>query len=143
MIADYVSKAADVLMRLMEKLAENGDAIISAMDKLIYLENSGVLDELVEMSGAVLAIRKLPEEFLDEDVREVVTKNLEMLLTVALSVDEGMIKRVEKLVEAFKKAKDFEPVGVTGALKSLRDPDVQNALGFLLAFAKNLGQSIK
>ena len=143
MMADYETKAADVLMRLMEKLAENGDAIISAVDKLIYLENSGVLDELVEMSGAVLALKKLPEEFLDDDVQEVATKNLEILLTLALSVDDEMIKMVEKLVEAFKKTKEFEPVGITGVLRSVRDPDVQNALGFLLAFAKNLGRSIE
>lgn len=142
MIADYENKAADVLMRLMEKLAENGDAIISAMDKLIYLENSGVLDELVEMSGMVAGIKLLPEEFLDKDVQDLMSKNLELILTLATAVDDEMIVNLEKMIEAFKKAKEFEPAGLTGALKAMRDPEVQKALGFMLAFAKNLGRTL-
>ncbi len=143
MSADYETKAAEVLTKLMGKLAENGDAILRAVDKLVYLENSGVLDELVDISGAVLAMKKLPEEFIDEDVQEVATKNLEILLTLALSVDNEMMATVENVLEAFKKTKEFEPAGIVGALKYLRDSDVQYALGFLLAFAKNLGQRIR
>jgi len=143
MSADYETKAAEVLTKLMGKLAENGDAILRAVDKLVYLENSGVLDELVDISGAVLAMKRLPEEFIDEDVQEVATKNLEILLTLALSVDNEMMATVENVLEAFKKTKEFEPAGIVGALKYLRDSDVQYALGFLLAFAKNLGQRIR
>jgi len=140
MIADYETKAADVLIKLMEKLAENGDAILSAMDRLVYLENSGVLEELVEMSGMVSGIKRFPEEFLDRDVQEVLSKNLELLLSFAMAVDDEMIIYIEKLIEAFKKTKDYKPAGFTGALKALRDPDVQKAIGFMLAFAKNLGK---
>lgn len=143
MIADYEAKAAEVLTKLMEKLAENGDAILKAVDKLIYLENSGVLDELVDMSGAILAMKRLPEEFIEEDVQEVAARNLEFLLTLALSVDEEVIAIAENVLEAFKKTKKFKPAGIVRALKYLRDPDVQYVLGFLLAFAKNLGQRIK
>lgn len=127
----------------MEKLAENGDAILKAVDKLIYLENSGVVDKLVDMSGAVHAKKRLPEEFIDKDVQEVATRNLEFLLTLALSVDDEIVATVENVLEAFKKTKEFEPAGIVGALKYLRDADVQYALGFLLAFAKNLGQKIR
>lgn len=141
-MADYESEAAEVLTKLMERLAQNGDAILNALDKLVYLENSGVLDELVELSGIVLGLRKLPEEFLDKDVQDVLTKNLELILSLALSVDDEVISQVEKVVEAFKKTKEFEPAGITGALKVSRDQDVQKALGFLLAFAKNLGRSL-
>lgn len=141
-MADYESEAAEVLTKLMERLAQNGDAILNALDKLVYLENSGVLDELVELSGIVLGLRKLPEEFLDKDVQDVLTKNLELILSLALSVDDEVISQLEKVVEAFKKTKEFEPAGITGALKASRDQDVQKALGFLLAFAKNLGRSL-
>jgi uncharacterized protein YjgD (DUF1641 family) len=142
MIADYESKAAEILTKMMEKLAENGDAILSAMDKLVYLEKSGILDELVMLSEIVLGIRKIPDEFMDVDVQEVVSRNLELLLSLALSVDDEVIQLVEKLLDALKKVKDFEPVGLTGSLKAIRDPDVQKSLGFLLAFAKNLGRDI-
>lgn len=142
MIADYESKAADVLTKMMEKLAENGDALLSALDKLIYLEKSGILNELVAMSEMILGIKKIPEEFLDEDVQEMASKNMELLLSLALSVDDDMIRYVEKMIDAFKKTKDSEPVGITGVLKAMRDPDVQKALGFMIAFAKNLGKNI-
>ncbi|MEM2023071.1 MAG: DUF1641 domain-containing protein [Archaeoglobaceae archaeon] len=142
MIANYEAKAADVLAKMMEKLAEDGDAILKAMDKLVYLEKSGVLDELLEASNLLLAIKKLPEEFLDKDTQEIAVKNIELLLSLAVSVDDETIKFVEKLVDAFKKSKDFKPTGITGALKALRDPDVQKALGFLLEFAKNLGNKL-
>lgn len=142
MMADYESRAAEVLTKLMERLAQNGDAILDALDKLVYLENSGVLDELVELSGIILGLKRLPEEFLDKDVQDVLTKNLELILSLALSVDDEVISQVEKIIEAFKKTKEFEPVGITGALKASRDRDVQKALGFLLAFAKNVGRSI-
>ncbi len=142
MIANYETKAADVLAKMMEKLAEDGDAILKAMDKLVYLEKSGVLDELLEASNLLLAIKKLPEEFLDENTQEIAVKNIELLLSLAVSVDDETIKFVEKLVDAFKKSKDFKPAGVTGALKALRDPDTQKALGFLLEFAKNLGSKL-
>ncbi|MEM2070800.1 MAG: DUF1641 domain-containing protein, partial [Archaeoglobaceae archaeon] len=85
---------------------------------------------------------KLPEEFLDKDTQEIAVKNIELLLSLAVSVDDETIKFVEKLVDAFKKSKDFKPTGITGALKALRDPDVQKALGFLLEFAKNLGNKL-
>ncbi|MDI9645711.1 MAG: DUF1641 domain-containing protein [Archaeoglobales archaeon] len=142
MIANHEAKAADVLAKMMEKLAEDGDAILKAMDKLVYLEKSGVLDELLEASNLLLAIKKLPEEFLDKDTQEIAVKNIELLLSLAVSVDDETIKFVEKLVDAFKKSKDFKPTGITGALKALRDPDVQKALGFLLEFAKNLGNKL-
>lgn len=143
MIADYETKAAEILSKLMEKLAESGDAILRAFDRLIYLENSGILSELVDISGALLAMKKMPEEFIDDEMEKIATKNLEILLTLVLSVDDEMIERVEKIVEAFKNTREFEPVGIAGALKHLRDPDVQHALGFLLAFAKNLGRRIR
>ena len=40
-------------------------------------------------------------------------------------------------------AAEPEPVGTFAALRALRDPDVQRALGFLLAFAKTFGRVIE
>jgi len=142
MVSDYETKAAETLAKLMEKLAENGDAVIRAVDKLIYLENSGTLDELLNLAEIAVGFKKLPEEFLDKELREVVSKNIELLLSLALSVDDETIKMVEKLLEALKKAKDFSPAGLTGMLKAMRDPDVQRAFGFFLTFAKSFGSKI-
>jgi uncharacterized protein YjgD (DUF1641 family) len=135
-------KAAEVLYMLMEKLAENGDSILKAMDKLIYLEKSGILYELLNLSEIALNLTKMPEELLDREIEDIATKNLELLLTLALSVDDDTVKFLNDLVDAFKEAKEFEPVGISGMLKAMRDPDVQKAIGFMLSFAKNLGKKL-
>jgi len=80
MIADYETKAAEILSKLMEKLAESGDAILRAFDRLIYLENSGILSELVDISGALLAMKKMPEEFIDERWRRLQQRTLKFCL---------------------------------------------------------------
>ncbi len=142
MMLDREEKAAEVLAKLVERIAEDGEAILGAMEKLIYLEKSGILDELVSYAEILAGLRKLPEEMVEADVQDVLSKNLELILSLALSIDEEMIYRVERIVEAFKQARDFEPVGFTGAMKAMRDPEVQKALGFLLAFFKNLGRNL-
>ncbi len=135
-------KVADTLYEIMGKLAESGDAVINAFDKLVYLEKSGVLDQLVRLSELMLSFSKLPDELLDSETVEVAMKNIELLLTLALSVDERTIKTVENLIKAFKETEEFEAVGIAGSLKALRDEDVQKALGFLIAFAKNFGRKL-
>ncbi len=142
MMLDREEKAAEVLAKLVERIAEDGEAILGAMEKLIYLEKSGILDELISYAEILAGLRKLPEEMVEADVQDVLSKNLELILSLALSIDEEMIYRVERIVEAFKQARDFEPVGFTGAMKAMRDPEVQKALGFLLAFFKNLGRNL-
>jgi uncharacterized protein YjgD (DUF1641 family) len=142
MVEQTEDKAAEILYIMMEKLAEDGEYILSAMDKLVYLEKSGILDEVLKLSEIALAMSKMPEEMLDKDVQEVATKNLELLLTLALSVDDSMIKRLNSFIEAFKETEEFDSVGIKGMLMSMRDPDVQKALGYLLTLAKNLGKKL-
>lgn len=67
-------------------------------------------------------MKRLPERFIDEDVQEVAIKNLEFLLTLALSVDDEMVAVAENVLEAFKKTKEFELAGVVGALKYPQRP---------------------
>lgn len=142
MMLEQEEKAAEVLAKLVEKVAEKGEAILGALEKIIYLEKSGILDELVSYAELITGLRKLPEEMMEADVQDVLSKNLEIVLSLALSIDDEMIQRVEKIVEAFRQAKDFEPVGFTGAMRAMRDPEVQKALGFLIAFARNLGKNL-
>lgn len=50
---------------------------------------------------------------------------------------------VNKLGTALAHPDDPRPVGVWGALRALRDPDVQRALGFLLAVARAFGRNLE
>ena len=135
-------KAVDILYSLMERLAENGEAIISAMDKLITLEKSGALDQLIKLSVILPRLPKMCGDFLDEESTQIAMKNLELLLTFAISVDGNFIKTVEKALDALKECEKFEPAGLLDSLKALRDDDVKKAMGLILAFAKCFGKKI-
>lgn len=49
---------------------------------------------------------------------------------------------VSQLAAALAEPGDSKPVGMWGAMKALRDPDVQRALGFLLAIARQFGKNL-
>lgn len=49
---------------------------------------------------------------------------------------------VSQLAAALAAPGDHAPVGAWGALKALRDPDVQRALGFFLAIGRRFGQQL-
>lgn len=49
---------------------------------------------------------------------------------------------VSQLASALAAPGEHAPVGAWGALKGLRDPDVQRALGFFLAIARRFGQQL-
>jgi hypothetical protein len=49
---------------------------------------------------------------------------------------------VSQLAAALADPGPARPVGMWGALKALRDPDVQRALGFLLAVARQFGKNL-
>ena len=135
-------KAIDMLYFLMEKLAEDGKDVISAVDKLIMLEKSGTFDQLIRFAEILPRLLEMSENILDEENAQVVMKNLELLLAFALSVDKNLIKTVEKALEALKECEKFEQAGIFDVLKALRDNDVKKAIGFILTFAKSFGRKI-
>nr|MBP9206386.1 DUF1641 domain-containing protein [Kofleriaceae bacterium] len=49
---------------------------------------------------------------------------------------------VSQLATALADPGEAKPVGAWGALRALRDPDVQRALGFVLAIARTFGQQL-
>lgn len=49
---------------------------------------------------------------------------------------------VSQLASALADPGAAQPVGMWGAMKALRDPDVQRALGFLLAIARQFGKNL-
>ena len=134
---------SDLLNRIAEKFSEDGESFLKAIEKLSYLEKSGVLDKLIEVAEKSEVIFNLPEEFIDEKSVEIAEKNLELILTIAASTDEETIRTVEKLVESFKETERFEPVGgLMGLISALRDPDVQKSLGYVFSILKNFGRKI-
>lgn len=49
---------------------------------------------------------------------------------------------ISRLAAALADTGDVKPVGMWGMMRALRDPDVQRAVGFLLAIARELGRHL-
>lgn len=134
MPSEEISKAAEAIYEIFEKVVENHDEIINAIEKLVVLEKKGVLDEVVKLSE--LRVPLSPEE-----MSEIASK-LEMFFNLLLSADERVFKVIKRLLDALEESMVYEPMGMMDAVKNLRDPDVQKAVGFALTLAKNFGKRI-
>jgi len=68
-MTEVENAAAKTLDRLMLKLAEDGDAILSIIDKIVALEKSGVLDKLAELTEFLQGISRISEVIDEESVQ--------------------------------------------------------------------------
>ncbi len=125
---------------VIKKIAENKDAIIQAIDKLVWLEKSGNLDALLGFSALI----KIVQDMISDSV---VDKNAEMIANLGLLSAKFTNDRALTLLNALGDAicrceKEPEPVGLMGLLKAMREPEVQKAIGILLNIARELGKSL-
>ena len=134
MSSEKISKAAEAVYEIFEKIVENHDEIVDALEKLIALERKGVLDEIVKLSELRIPLTA-------EEISEIASK-LEMFFNLVISLDERTLKVVKRFLDAFEESMVYEPMGLMETMKSLRDPDVQKAIGFALTLAKNFGKRI-
>lgn len=122
------------------KIEENKDAILSAIDKLVWLEKSGNLD-------AIIGFASLIKIFQDSLSDAVIDKISELLTNLGLLSAKFTNDRSLMLLNAIGDAicrceKEPEPIGLLGIIKALRDPEVKKSIGTLLNIAKGLGKEI-
>jgi len=125
---DKFAKAVEAIYEIFEKVVENHDEILDAIDKLLILERRGVFDEIVKFSEFRIPLSH-------EEVEEI-TEKFEQLLKILLSVDERVLKVIKRFIDAFEESMVYEQMSIVEAMRALRDPDVQKAIGFALTLAK-------
>ncbi|MFB6070664.1 MAG: DUF1641 domain-containing protein [Halanaeroarchaeum sp.] len=134
--------ATDGTVRMAESVGENADDLDAALSKMVELERDGTLDDLLEASNAI----SLAADAMDD---EMIVSVMGMVGDLGQAADgaaqTNAIRTFQAMTDALDEAADFEeaePVGMLGMLSKMRDPEVQQGIGFLMALAKAFGHQI-
>jgi uncharacterized protein YjgD (DUF1641 family) len=127
---------------LAETVGANGDELAEAMETVVALQRSGTLDDL----AAVADVLALASGAVDDEMVETLAARGTALGELAdTAAEPETVQGLETMLEAVgdANAEPPEAVGVVGALRATRDPEVRTGLGFLLAVAKALGSGVR
>lgn len=123
-------------------VGENAATLDSAMESLIRLEESGSLEDLVEMGEALsFLVAAMDDEMIASATRLAGTLGE---LGDATN-DPAVTGTLNAMITSLGEAADGEPeqVGMVGMLRAMRKPEVQTGLGFLLGVAEELGGELQ
>lgn len=124
MLLGGTSGASGSPATLAAAVGANAGDLERALRKLSRLERNGTLDELADAGETLRRV----EDALDDDA-------------VELASDPEVVADVGRLLRAVERAGDADDVGTLGALRALRDEEVQRGLAFLIGLARALGES--
>ena len=127
----------------METIEAESTAMEDAAETLVELQEDGPLDDLTDAATAVSLIGDALD---DEMVMAVTTLANDLGMIADGAAQKNTVRTLQAMMDAMDEAKAFdepEEVGMVGALRKLRDDDVQRGLGFLLEFLGALGRQIE
>lgn len=151
MVADTTSTAATLAeaadglsteetVALSESVGENGDELTEALETLIRLQRSGTLDELANLAEVVPLLSGAMD---DEMVTNLARSGTALGEVADTATEPETAEGLQNMLSAVGEANEEPPeqVGLVGLVKAIRDPEVQQGLGFVLALARALGRT--
>lgn len=125
--------------QLGEAAGENASELADALESLARLQRTGTLDDVVAMADLVSLMSGALDDEMVMTLAETGTRLGELADTAA---DDDVVVGLDAMLQAVGEASDqpAQAPGVVGLLNSLRDPEVQRGMGFLLAIARALGR---
>lgn len=122
------------------------ESIQNALDTLVQLEEDGTLEDLAQVANIIA----LASEAVDDDMVQSLMRSTVRageLFDTAAGEPEAL-RNLEVLVGALTEsapepAETPDRVGMVGALRKMRDPDVQRGLGFTLQLLGGLGEQLE
>ncbi|MEM0503843.1 MAG: DUF1641 domain-containing protein [Archaeoglobaceae archaeon] len=125
---------------IAKKIEENKEAILNALDKLVWLEKSGNLDAIIGFASLIKIVQDSISDIVVDRTSEILS-NLG-LLSVKFTNDRALAL-LNAIGDAICRCEsEPQPVGLIGLIRALRDPDVKKAIGILVNIAKELGKQI-
>ncbi|SEK45587.1 DUF1641 domain-containing protein [Haloferax larsenii] len=126
---------------LASSVGENAEDLESALQTLVRLEQTGTLDELAQIADAVTLLTAA----LDDEMVATLAKTGSSLGEVAdTASDPDTVRSIQTMLRGMGDAGSEPPkqTGTLGMVRSLRDPDVQRGMHFLLALARGIGSDL-
>ncbi|EJN59810.1 DUF1641 domain-containing protein [Halogranum rubrum] len=127
-------------VELGETVGENATELSAAIETLVDLQRDGTLDDLAALGDLV----SLGSAALDDEMVTSLAHTGGRLGELAdVAADDDTARGLETLLTAVGTANTAEVrrVGPVGLVRSLRDPEVQTGIGFLVALARELGRA--
>ncbi|MFB6165250.1 MAG: DUF1641 domain-containing protein [Haloarculaceae archaeon] len=131
--------ATPELAQLGEAAGENAADLADAIEGLARLQRSGTLDDLLALAD----VAALATAAFDDTMVESLTATGTRLGELAdVAADDDVADGLESVLRAVGEAEGqpAEAPGLLGLARSMRDPEVQRGMGFVLAIARALGR---
>lgn len=120
---------------LLIELSKHGEEFTDLVKTLSQMSKDGTLDSLIELATFAVAIKKSMNT-------EMIVKMINMIPEIVKSTFT-----VEEIVEAVNESKEEAEktgkVGIGTLFRTMRDPDMQYLINFMLIFAKKASGIIK
>jgi uncharacterized protein YjgD (DUF1641 family) len=130
--------ATEETVRLAEGVGANGDELADAMETLVELQRSGALDELAELAD-VLSLAT--DAMTDEMVVSLAGTGSSLGELADTAAEPDTRDGLARLLSAVGSAERTEPESTStlSLVKSLRDDEVKQGMGYVVALAKAIG----
>ncbi|MBC2170533.1 DUF1641 domain-containing protein [Listeria booriae] len=133
---------------IKDQIVTEDAAFLEALELVKALHDSGALDMI---NSALKAKEEIATTFLNEARKEPATNAINNLMISGKLLTDTKPEQTEKLLEGLANAqakaneslKDDTTLGLFGLAKAMKDPDVNRALRYGLAFLKGVGQELK
>ncbi|MBC2317193.1 DUF1641 domain-containing protein [Listeria booriae] len=133
---------------IKDQIVTEDAAFLEALGLVKALHDSGALDMI---NSALKAKEDIATTFLNEARKEPATNAINNLMISGKLLTDTKPEQTEKLLEGLANAqakaneslKDDTTLGLFGLAKAMKDPDVNRALRYGLAFLKGVGQELK
>ncbi|EUJ28155.1 DUF1641 domain-containing protein [Listeria cornellensis] len=138
----------DKMTAIKDQITTDDAAFMEVLELVKALHDSGALDML---NSALKAKEDIATTFLNEARKEPATNAINNLMMTSKLLTETKPEQTEKMLEGLANAqakaneslKEDATLGLFGLAKAMKDPDVNRALRYGLAFLKGVGQELK
>jgi uncharacterized protein YjgD (DUF1641 family) len=131
--------ATEETVGLAETVGKNGEQLENALESLVALQQSGTLEELIELAE----VSSLATAALDDEMVTSLASTGSALGELAqTAADDDARDGLETVLTSVAAAERDPPdeIGALGLLRAARDPEVRYGLGYLLSVSRAIGQ---